>query len=158
MTAPPENDAIRAFACPNFDAASAVRTFALVAAGLWMFVIPRTELHIRTVYHEGSASVINVNVKLTNLGTVKAERITVRIVVSNATRTFLDETGNVIPAVNLAEDYERLIRERWVTGGMALKLREIEQLMGGSLGPLLCPSRHQSIWRPSSSPTRAVEQ
>jgi acetylglutamate synthase len=54
-----------------------------------------------------------------------------KIVFLTPTGGLLDETGSVIPAVNLAEDYERLIREHWVTGGMAVKLREIEQLLSG---------------------------
>jgi len=41
----------------------------------------------------------------------------------------LDESGGVIPAINLAEDYERLMRQEWVAGGMALKLREIKQIL-----------------------------
>jgi acetylglutamate kinase len=35
----------------------------------------------------------------------------------------------VIPAINLAEDYERLMAQQWVSGGMALKLREIKQVL-----------------------------
>lgn len=41
----------------------------------------------------------------------------------------LDERGGVIPAINLAEDYDRLGRQPWIAGGMALKLRQIKSLL-----------------------------
>lgn len=52
-----------------------------------------------------------------------------KLVFLTPTGGLLDEVGDVIPAVNLAEDYDRLIREHWITGGMALKLREIKQVL-----------------------------
>ena len=65
----------------------------LLIASLWFFVIPRTEMHVITVYHEGSTGIINVNVKLDNRGTVDAEKVSVHVLVSNATAVFLDETA-----------------------------------------------------------------
>ena len=52
-----------------------------------------------------------------------------KLVFLTPTGGLLDETGSTIPAINLVEDYDRLIREHWVTGGMALKLREIKQVL-----------------------------
>ena len=52
-----------------------------------------------------------------------------KLVFLTPTGGLLNEAGTVIPAINLAEDYDRLIRERWVAGGMALKLREIKQVL-----------------------------
>ncbi|MHC4990341.1 MAG: acetylglutamate kinase, partial [Planctomycetota bacterium] len=45
-----------------------------------------------------------------------------------------DAEGRVIPAINLIEDFDRLVAEPWVGGGMELKLREIKQLLDGLPG------------------------
>jgi len=52
-----------------------------------------------------------------------------KLVFLTPTGGLLDEGGSVIPAINLAEDYERLSRQPWVTGGMAVKLQEIKQVL-----------------------------
>ncbi len=67
----------------------------LVVASLWIFVIPRTEIRVMTVYREGSTGIINVHVKLENRGTVNAEQVNVHVLVMNSTRTFLDESDEV---------------------------------------------------------------
>lgn len=75
-----------------------------------------------------SGQILNINADVATSAlalSIKPEKT----VFLTPTGGLLDETGNVIPTVNLAEDYERLMREQWVTGGMALKLREIEQLL-----------------------------
>lgn len=75
-----------------------------------------------------SGQILNLNADVATsalASSIKPEKI----VFLTPTGGLLDETGSVIPAVNLSEDYERLIREHWVSGGMALKLREIEQLL-----------------------------
>ena len=40
-----------------------------------------------------------------------------------------DERGDIIQSINLAEDFDRLIKEDWVEGGMRLKLEEIKMLL-----------------------------
>jgi len=52
-----------------------------------------------------------------------------KIVFLTPTGGLLDANGRVIPAVNLAEDYERFLSGSWIRGGMALKLREIKRLI-----------------------------
>ncbi len=52
-----------------------------------------------------------------------------KLVFLTPTGGLLNEAGAVIPAINLAEDYDRLTLEHWVSGGMALKLREIKQVL-----------------------------
>lgn len=42
-----------------------------------------------------------------------------------------DEHGRIISAINLTEDYERLMAQPWVEGGMRLKLQEIKELLDG---------------------------
>lgn len=52
-----------------------------------------------------------------------------KIVFLTPTGGLLDDKGAVIPAINLEEDFDRLMREPWVHGGMALKLEEIKRLL-----------------------------
>lgn len=75
-----------------------------------------------------TGQVVNINADVATGALARAIKPE-KIVFLTPTGGLLDETGTVIPAVNLDEDYERLTREHWVTGGMALKLREIEQLL-----------------------------
>lgn len=41
-----------------------------------------------------------------------------------------DAEGNIITAVNLVTDYDHLMTQDWVQGGMRLKLQEIKELLG----------------------------
>ncbi len=41
----------------------------------------------------------------------------------------LDDTGRLIPSINLSEDYDDLIAQPWLTVGKRLKLREIKGLL-----------------------------
>ncbi len=52
-----------------------------------------------------------------------------KVIFLTPTSGLLDPEGRIIPAVNLEEDLERMIASDWVSGGMALKLREIKKLL-----------------------------
>ncbi len=52
-----------------------------------------------------------------------------KVIFLTPTGGLLDDRGAIIPAVNLAEDFERLVAQPWVQGGMELKLREIRGLL-----------------------------
>ena len=52
-----------------------------------------------------------------------------KVVFLTATGGLLDERGRLIPAITLADDYDRLLGEDWVHSGMRLKLREINELL-----------------------------
>lgn len=67
----------------------------VVFAVLWYYVIPRADLFVRTVYHEGSNNAIHVNSKVKNQGTVDIEGLTITIVVTNGTHDFVDEVTGV---------------------------------------------------------------
>ena len=77
----------------------------LIVAGLQAFIIPRTELEVRTVYHEssggGTAPLIDFNVRFTNEGTRDINSLIVNVEIYNstghrvATRN-LDYTGNTL--------------------------------------------------------------
>lgn len=52
-----------------------------------------------------------------------------KIVFLTGTGGLLDEYGRIIPSINLAEDYDWLVGQDWLHGGMALKLAEIKRLL-----------------------------
>jgi len=52
-----------------------------------------------------------------------------KVVFLTPTGGLLNADGAVVPAINLAEDMDRLLSEPWVHGGMALKLREIQRML-----------------------------
>lgn len=52
-----------------------------------------------------------------------------KVIFLTPTSGLLDPDGQIIPAVNLEEDLERMIASSWVNGGMSLKLREIKRLL-----------------------------
>lgn len=52
-----------------------------------------------------------------------------KIIFLTPTGGLLDQHGRIIPAINLAEEYEHLISQPWVNGGMRLKLQEIKELL-----------------------------
>ncbi|MFI4897647.1 MAG: acetylglutamate kinase [Phycisphaerales bacterium JB059] len=78
----------------------------------------------------GTGQILNINadVATSELTCALQPR---KVVFLTPTGGLLDERGRVIPAVNLAEDYERLSAEPWVQGGMALKLTQIHDLLSG---------------------------
>ncbi len=57
-----------------------------------------------------------------NLAATKAVFLT-------ATGGLLDEHQQIVPVVTLADDYEKLIGEPWLHGGMRLKIQEIKALL-----------------------------
>lgn len=69
---------------------------------------------------------INADVAVTELAQSLQPR---KVVFLTTTGGLLDEAQRIIPAINLAEDYDRLIAREWVSGGMALKLRQIRELL-----------------------------
>lgn len=52
-----------------------------------------------------------------------------KIIFLTPTGGMLDEQGRIISAINLVEDYDDLMKQAWVHGGMRLKLQEIKRLL-----------------------------
>jgi len=52
-----------------------------------------------------------------------------KIIFLTPTGGLLDQHGRIIPAINLAEEYEHLMSQPWLDGGMRLKLQEINDLL-----------------------------
>lgn len=77
----------------------------------------------------GSGQILNINADIATSELTRALQPR-KVVFLTPTGGLLDDRGRVIPAVNLAEDFERLSCEPWVRGGMELKLRQISDLLG----------------------------
>jgi acetylglutamate kinase len=75
-----------------------------------------------------SGQILNINADEATRALASAVRA-IKVVFLTPTGGLLDEKGAVMPAINLAEDYDSLMRRDWVSGGMALKLREIKTLV-----------------------------
>ncbi len=52
-----------------------------------------------------------------------------KIIFLTSTGGLLDQNGQVLSAVNLTEDYDRLMAEEWLSGGMRRKLEQIHALL-----------------------------
>jgi acetylglutamate kinase len=76
----------------------------------------------------GGGQILNVNADVVTRSVARAVQPR-KVVFLTQTGGLLDETGRVLPAVNLAEDYDRLMAEPWVQGGMRLKVQEIKALL-----------------------------
>jgi bifunctional N-acetylglutamate synthase/kinase len=66
-----------------------------------------------------------------------------KVIFLTETGGLLDADGQIVSAVNLAEDFETLMAEPWLHGGMRLKIREIKNLLDG-----LPPASSVSITSP----------
>ncbi|HET7593754.1 MAG TPA: acetylglutamate kinase [Rhodanobacteraceae bacterium] len=67
-----------------------------------------------------------------------------KIVFLTGTGGLLDGAGRVIDSINLSSEYERLMAQPWLDGGMRLKLHQVADLLAD-----LPPSSSVSITRPS---------
>jgi acetylglutamate kinase len=52
-----------------------------------------------------------------------------KIIFLTPTAGLLDGAGQLVSAINLAEDYDRLMGASWVSGGMRLKIQEVKALL-----------------------------
>ncbi len=77
-----------------------------------------------------SGQIVNINADET------ARRLALKvephkIVFLTPTGGLLDHRDQLIPSVNLAEDFEFLMEQEWLHSGMRLKLQEIQELLSG---------------------------
>ena len=54
-----------------------------------------------------------------------------KIVFLTGTGGLLDDAGKVIDSINLSTEYEHLVAQPWINGGMKLKLEQIKDLLDG---------------------------
>jgi acetylglutamate kinase len=67
-----------------------------------------------------------------------------KIVFLTGTGGLLDGEGRIIDSINLTTEYEHLIAQPWIDGGMRVKLEQVKQLLDG-----LSPASSVSITRPA---------
>jgi acetylglutamate kinase len=67
-----------------------------------------------------------------------------KIVFLTGTGGLLDGDGRVIDSINLTTEYEHLMAQPWIDGGMRVKLEQVKQLLDG-----LSPASSVSITRPA---------
>jgi acetylglutamate kinase len=72
--------------------------------------------------------VLNLNADIAAKALVLAVRPQ-KVIFLTATGGLLDQNGQVIPAINLATEYESLMSADWVHSGMRLKLRQIKEML-----------------------------
>ncbi len=75
-----------------------------------------------------AGQVLNVNADTAASALILAIRPQ-KIVFLTPTGGLLDQEGQIIPAINLATEYEQLMQATWVHSGMRLKLQEIKLLL-----------------------------
>jgi bifunctional N-acetylglutamate synthase/kinase len=67
-----------------------------------------------------------------------------KIIFLTGTGGLLDAQGRVIDSINLSTEYEDLMRQPWINGGMRVKIQQVRDLLEG-----LPPSSSVSITRPA---------
>lgn len=75
-----------------------------------------------------SGQVLNINADIAANALVRAIQ-PYKVVFLTPTGGLLNESGGVIPALNLATDFTRLMSEPWLHSGMRLKLQQIHELL-----------------------------
>jgi flagellar basal body-associated protein FliL len=83
----------------------------LLANVLYLFVLPRVNLEIITVYNEGvggggTGGMININTKLKNIGTVKIDDLTITVTVFNSTDHQMDKLVSPDNQISPSNDRE----------------------------------------------------
>ena len=76
-----------------------------------------------------SSEMLNINADIATVELVKAINPYKAIFLSETGGIF-NKTGQLIPNINLALEYEELMQEEWLHSGMKLKLQQIKDLLG----------------------------
>ncbi|GAA0719763.1 acetylglutamate kinase [Dokdonella soli] len=98
---------------------------------------------IASLAETGDGQIVNVNADFAANELVQVLQ-PYKIVFLTGTGGLLDEHGRVIDSINLSTEYEHLIAQPWINGGMRVKLEQIKDLLDG-----LPPSSSVSITKPS---------
>lgn len=83
---------------------------------------------VSSLAHSASGQTLNINADAATRELAIALQPR-KVIFLTPTGGLLGPDGAVIPAINLAEDMDRILAEPWVHGGMALKLREIRRML-----------------------------
>ena len=77
-----------------------------------------------------------------------------KIVFLTGTGGLLDDSGKVIDSINLSTEYEHLIAQPWINGGMRVKIEQIKDLLDTLPPTSSCRSPSRPNWPRNCSPTR----
>ena len=77
-----------------------------------------------------------------------------KIIFLTGTGGLLDEQGNVIDSINLSTEYDHLIAQPWIHGGMKVKIEQIRICSIACRWNRRCRSRARPTWPRNCSPTR----
>jgi acetylglutamate kinase len=97
---------------------------------------------IASLGETAGGQILNVNADFAANALVR-ELEPYKIVFLTGTGGLLDGEGRVIDSINLSSEYEALMAQPWIEGGMRLKLEQVKQLLDG-----LPPASSVSITRP----------
>jgi acetylglutamate kinase len=97
---------------------------------------------IASLAETGEGQIVNVNADFAANELVRVLR-PYKIVFLTGTGGLLDGNGKLIDSINLSSEYEHLIAQLWLNGGMRLKLEQIKDLLDD-----LPPSSSVSITKP----------
>ncbi|WP_140908545.1 acetylglutamate kinase [Cognatiluteimonas lumbrici] len=97
---------------------------------------------IASLGETAGGQILNVNADFAANALVR-ELQPYKIVFLTGTGGLLDGEGTVIDSINLTTEYDGLMAQPWIDGGMRLKLEQVKQLLDG-----LPPSSSVSITRP----------
>ncbi len=87
--------------------------------------------------------IVNINADVATQALVRKIQ-PLKTVFLTGTGGILDGDGRLIPSINLATDYDRLIRQDWLHSGMRLKLEQVNELLRD-----LPPTSSVSITKPA---------
>jgi len=98
---------------------------------------------IASLGETAGGQILNINADVAANALVR-ELQPYKIVFLTGTGGLLDADGGVIDSINLSTEYDALMAQPWIEGGMRLKLEQVKQLLDG-----LPPASSVSITRPS---------
>ncbi len=75
-----------------------------------------------------SGQIVNINADVATNELVLAVK-PYKIIFLTQTGGLLDNDGNIIHSINLSSDYDTIIEEKWVSGGMKLKLQQAASIL-----------------------------
>lgn len=98
---------------------------------------------IASIGETGEGQLLNINADVAASELVRVLQ-PFKIVFLTGTGGLLDDRGRVIDSINLSTEYERLMAQPWIDGGMRVKVEQIAALLDG-----LPPTSSVSITRPA---------
>lgn len=85
---------------------------------------------IASLGETASGQILNINADFAANELVRVLR-PYKIIFLTGTGGLLDESGKVIDSINLSTEYEHLIAQPWINGGMRVKIEQIKSLLDG---------------------------